>query len=612
MIFILIFIRLITFFASINVIFPSGTPNMFKVAFSLFISFALSSTINLDIEVNSVYQLISYSFMETITGLVLGYITSMCFNSLKIAGSLIDQQLGLSMVSIYDPNSNSNSTLIENITFWMGIMIFFSMNGHHELIQGIHQSFRLIEVGESILNNNFTYVVSIFIQCFIIGFRIAIPIILSLIITDLIMGLISRSVPQLNVMMLGMPLKILVGVAFFIIALPFIVTEMHNLINKIPSILDGTLSMNNDILSSMGPVGVILSSSGDKTEEPTAKKKRDARKKGNVAKSKEVTTALTLVAMLFIAYTMYDYIVLELKNFIVDYLSSDFSMNIDYNIIKVLGTRLLISFMKIILPIGLIIIVFGLVGNLIQTGLLFTGEGLKPQLSKLNPISGFKNMFSLKALGNLIKSILVIIILFYIGYLFLKKNFEGIMKSSDIYLPHLIYTIGELIKSLLGSIALAVVVIAIIDFVYQKYTHNKDLKMTKQEVKEEYKQMEGDPHIKGKIKQKQRQMSNQRMMQAVPTSSVIVTNPTHISIAIRYEKGRDTTPIVVAKGADIVALKIREIAKENDIPIIENKPLARLMYKEVEIDKEIPQDMYQAVAEVLVAVYKIKNKYKKL
>ena len=134
--------------------------------------------------------------------------------------------------------------------------------------------------------------------------------------------------------------------------------------------------------------------------------------------------------------------------------------------------------------------------------------------------------------------------------------------------------------------------------------------MTKQEVKEEFKQMEGDPHIKGKIKQKQRQMATQRMMQSVPSASVIVTNPTHISIAIRYEQGKDTTPVVVAKGADIVALKIREIAKNYEIPIIENIPLARLMYKEVDIDQEIPEEMYKAVAEVLIAVYKIKNKYK--
>lgn len=192
----------------------------------------------------------------------------------------------------------------------------------------------------------------------------------------------------------------------------------------------------------------------------------------------------------------------------------------------------------------------------------------------------------------------------------MSKNFEGIIKSGDIYLPYLFNIVLDLIKSILTSITLAVAVVAALDYGYEKFSHKKGLKMTKQEVKEEYKQMEGDPHIKGKIKQKQRQMANQRMMQAVPSSTVIVTNPTHISIAIRYEQGKDTTPIVVAKGADEVAFRIREIAKSHDIPIIENVPLARLIYKEVDIDQEIPEEMYKAVAEVLVAVYKIKNKYK--
>lgn len=600
---ILVFIRLITFFSSVNVIFPSGTPNMFKVAFSLFMSAVVSFTINVDVSIATMPDLINYTIMETMTGLVLGYITTICFNSLKIAGSLIDQQLGLSMVNIYDPNSKDQSTLIENIMYWMGIIIFFSMNGHHRLIEGIQQSFKLIPIGESILSNNFTYIINVFVQCFIIGFKIAIPIILSLIITDLIMGLISRSVPQLNVMIIGMPLKILVGFMFFIISLPFILNEVHNLLNKIPHILDGTLS-------SLGPLGMMLST-GDKTEEPTTKKKKDARKKGNIAKSKEVVTALTLLGILLIVYTMSDYIILELKNFIIAFLSSDFSTSIDSNTLQVLGIKLIMTFMKIFLPIGGIIIVFSVIGNIMQSGLLLTGDGLKPQLSKINPISGFKNMFSLKALGNLIKSIAIIVVLFKIGYSFMQKNFEGIIKIGDIYFPYLIYTVVDIIKELLGSICLAVVVISVIDFAYQKYTHNKDLKMTKQEVKEEYKQMEGDPHIKGKRKQKQREMSSQRMMQAVPSSTVIVTNPTHISIAIRYEKGKDTTPIVVAKGADVLAFKIREIAKAHDIPIIENKPLARFIYKEVEIDQEIPEEMYQAVAEVLVAVYKIKNSYKK-
>ncbi|WP_270302912.1 fused FliR family export protein/FlhB family type III secretion system protein [Terrisporobacter petrolearius] len=607
-----IFIRVITFFSSLNILFPSGTPNTFKVCFSILMSIIISSGVNIDVNVLNTFDLIRLVAMETVNGLLLGYITNLCFNSLKIAGSLIDQQIGLSMSSIYDPNSKEQATLIENLMYWMGIIIFFSMNGHHKLIIGIQQSFHLIKIGENLIQNNFYYIIHVFVQCFTIGFKIAVPVILSLIFTDLIMGLISRSVPQLNVMIIGMPLKMLVGVVFFMIALPFIITEIHNLLNKIPDILDGTLSMvNSDMMTSLGPVGIVLSMGGDKTEEPTAKKKRDARKKGNIAKSKEVTTAITLVAMLIIIFTMSDYIILEIKNSMINLLSSNFSMDFDSGVmLNSLGSKILLSFMKIFLPIGFIIMIFGVIGNLIQSGMLFTGEGLKPQFSKLNPINGFKNMFSLKALGTLVKSVAIIGVLLYIGYSFMNKNFEGIMKSADIYLPYLLNTIIELIKSLLGRICLAVVLIAVVDYGYQRFTHNKELKMTKQEVKEEYKQMEGDPQVKGKIKQKQREISNRRMMQAVPSATVIVTNPTHISIAIKYEKGIDSTPRVVAKGADVVAFKIREVAKEHDIPIIENKPLARLIYKEVDIDKEIPEEMYQAVAEVLVAVYKIKNKYK--
>ena len=303
-------------------------------------------------------------------------------------------------------------------------------------------------------------------------------------------------------------------------------------------------------------------------------------------------------------------IISELQGFIVNILSGDFSMTMNDNTIKILMFKVMMSFMKIVLPISLIIMVFGILGSLIQTGLFFSMESLKPKFSKLNPLTGLKNMFSMKAIVNLIKSMVVICIMIYLGYSFISKNFEGIIKSGDIYLPYLFNIVLDLIKSILTSITLAVAVVAALDYGYEKFSHKKGLKMTKQEVKEEYKQMEGDPDIKGKIKQKQRQMANQRMMQAVPSSTVILTNPTHISIAIRYEQGKDTTPIVVAKGVDEVAFRIREIAKSHDIPIIENVPLARLIYKEVDIDQEIPEEMYKAVAEVLVAVYKIKNKYK--
>ena len=445
--------------------------------------------------------------------------------------------------------------------------------------------------------------------------------ILSLLIAELLIGFISKSVPQLNVMVVSMPLKLLMGIIFIMIALPFLINKMHHLFNQIPSILDGTLSMNSDAISNIGTVGFMLSMS-DKTEEPTPKKKKDARKQGNIAKSAEVNKAMTFIAILVVIYMMSGSIISELQGFIVNILSGDFSMTMNDNTIKILMFKVMMSFMKIVLPISLIIMVFGILGSLIQTGLFFSMESLKPKFSKLNPLTGLKNildkyirtglknMFSMKAIVNLIKSMVVICIMIYLGYSFMSKNFEGIIKSGDIYLPYMFNIVLDLIKSILTSITLAVAVVAALDYGYEKFSHKKGLKMTKQEVKEEYKQMEGDPHIKGKIKQKQRQMANQRMMQAVPSSTVILTNPTHISIAIRYEQGKDTTPIVVAKGADEVAFRIREIAKSHDIPIIENVPLARLIYKEVDIDQEIPEEMYKAVAEVLVAVYKIKNKYK--
>ena len=606
---IFVFIRILTFFSCINVIFPSGTPKVFKVMFSIFISFIISPFIQADIAVHSLSQLIIYALMETLTGLVFGFITNMCFNSLKIAGSLIDQQLGLSMANIYDPNTNTQNTLIETILYWLGVMIFFSMNGHHQLIAGIQNSFNLVKVGQLILSGNFDYVINVFVQCFIIGIKIAVPMILSLLIAELLIGFISKSVPQLNVMVVSMPLKLLMGIIFIMIALPFLINKMHHLFNQIPSILDGTLSMNSDAISNIGTVGFLLSMS-DKTEEPTPKKKKDARKQGNIAKSAEVNKAMTFIAILVVIYMMSGSIISELQGFIVNILSGDFSMTMNDNTIKILMFKVMMSFMKIVLPISLIIMVFGILGSLIQTGLFFSMESLKPKFSKLNPLTGLKNMFSMKAIVNLIKSMVVICIMIYLGYSFMSKNFEGIIKSGDIYLPYLFNIVLDLIKSILTSITLAVAVVAALDYGYEKFSHKKGLKMTKQEVKEEYKQMEGDPHIKGKIKQKQRQMANQRMMQAVPSSTVIVTNPTHISIAIRYEQGKDTTPIVVAKGVDEVAFRIREIAKSHDIPIIENVPLARLIYKEVDIDQEIPEEMYKAVAEVLVAVYKIKNKYK--
>lgn len=603
-----IFIRISTFFASMNVIFPKGTPMQFKVIFSFLLSMVVSFGIDAGVDVNNMYELISIVITEFMTGLMLGYITSLCFSALQIAGSFIDLQLGLSMASMFDPNTQSQTTIIQNIMYWMGVVIFFAINGHHVMIEGIQYSFSVINVGQFVFVNNFEYIINVFVQIFSIGFRMSIPIMLALFMKDLVLGLISKSVPSLNIMMVSMPLKILVGIAFFIISVPLLTKEIMELLGNISDILKGTLSSNYGVLL---PVGIILSND-DKTEEPTAKKKSDARKQGNVAKSSEVQTAVTLISMLAIIIAMSEYVFKELRAFLIGYLNYSFKFEMNDLNLNVLMEGLATTFAKTFLPIGAIIMSLGVIATLVQTKLLFTTEPLKPKLSKLNPINGIKNMFSGKAIVQLLKSIVIIAILFYIGEKYIEQNFRGIMMSSSLHMSSLFPTTVTLISDLLKKMVVIVVVIAAVDYGYQRYSHNKSLKMTKEELKEEFKQAEGNPQIKGKIKQKQREMARMRMMQAVPTANVIVTNPTHISIAIRYERGKDETPVVVAKGADLIAFKIREIAKEHDIPIIENKPLARLMYKEVEIDQEIPESMYQAVAEVLVAVYKIKNRYKKL
>lgn len=352
----------------------------------------------------------------------------------------------------------------------------------------------------------------------------------------------------------------------------------------------------------------------DRTEEASPKKKRDARKKGNVVKSREVVNTLTFSGVVVCAFAFSGLLMNELKNFLTRFLSSGYLLsNIDSITSKKLTSESFMTFYMLFIPFAILIVLLGVIGHVMQTGFLLITEPLKPKLSKMNPINGLKNMFSLKSLGVLVKNIAIILFLGMISFQFVNDNIISIINMGNVYLPYLPETISSLVTKLLVQILLGLIVIAILDFGYQFYTHKKQLKMTKQEVKEEYKQQEGDPQIKSRIKQKQRQIATSRMLRAVPEATVILTNPTHLSVALRYIEGKDSAPVVVAKGADHMAFKIREIAKEHDIPIIENKPLARALYKDVDIDREIPSDFYQIVSEILVTVYQMKRKkmYKK-
>lgn len=347
---------------------------------------------------------------------------------------------------------------------------------------------------------------------------------------------------------------------------------------------------------------------GEKTEEPTAKRQSDARNKGQVARSQELGTAFVLLGGFFALYQMGGSIYTEITGYMSHILShpttsvnTESVMRIFIDIVTLLG--------KTAMPLMFTILITGLCINFMQVGINFTTEPLSFKLENLNPINGFGRIFSKRALVELIKSFMKIGIIGFFIYSYLKEEIPQAPKYLYMDLTASIPIISGIIINLVFKVLIVIFIMAVLDFGYQKWQHKQGLKMSKQEVKEEFKQMEGDPQIKGKIKQKQRQMAMSRMMREVPQADVVVTNPTHFAVALKYQKGMDA-PQVIAKGQDYVAQKIKEIAREAGVTIVENKPLARSLFAMVDVGGSVPPALYKAVAEVLAYVYRLKHRYK--
>jgi len=347
---------------------------------------------------------------------------------------------------------------------------------------------------------------------------------------------------------------------------------------------------------------------GEKTEPATPKKKQDARKKGQVAKSAELPGAFIMFfAFLFLLMfggffkdRIYRLFTVSFN----EYMLLDLSVN---NVSHIFGS-IIINGAILLSPIAIGTIVIAFLGNYLQIGFLLTGEPLMPKLNKLNPIEGAKRIFSMKSLIEFLKSIFKLMIVGSIAYFTLIGEKEKIVTLAKVPLENIFPYTAKITLTLGLKIAAILIILALLDFMYQRYDHAKKLRMSKQDIKDEYKKTEGDPLIKGKIREKQRRMAMQRMMQDVPKADVIITNPTHFAVAIRYDASEMESPKVIAKGQDYLALKIKEIAKQHEIITMENKPLARALYEKVEIGENVPNELFQAVAEVLAYVYRIKRK----
>ncbi|SHH99449.1 flagellar biosynthesis protein FlhB [Sporanaerobacter acetigenes] len=352
-----------------------------------------------------------------------------------------------------------------------------------------------------------------------------------------------------------------------------------------------------------------LFADAEKTEKATPKKRKDAREEGQILQSREISSAFILL-LSFLGIKIFGKYMFEN---LMKFMSYTFSLieNLDglfvMDNMRVNFLSIIAIFLKVTAPVVLVAFAAGLMANYMQIGFLFTTKPLKPKLNRINPIEGFKRIFSKRALMELLKSSLKILIIGYATYGFFKKKINTILNLGNMEIEDMLVNFSKLSFEFGMRIVGVLFFLAVLDYFYQWREYEKNLMMTKQELKEEYKQTEGDPIVKSKIREIQRKMAFSRMMQDVPKADVIITNPTHIAVALKYDKDLYIAPFIVAKGVDLIAENIKKVAGENSIPIVENKPLARTIYETVEIGDMIPENLYEAVAEVLAYVYSMKD-----
>ena len=350
--------------------------------------------------------------------------------------------------------------------------------------------------------------------------------------------------------------------------------------------------------------------SAEKTEEPTAKRLQDARDKGNVPKSQDLTTAITLIVVTIFMYFMLD----EFYGAVHDMFLKASQM---YEVATMTNkdfwhyyTTLVGYWYVMMLPLFFVVIVVTLSAQLLQIGMHFSTESLMPDLNKFNPINGLKKIVGKEAWVELARSIAKLLILSYFPYSLFMEEYPTITHLYHFTLGAALEYMSWLIVKLILQIGLVMIIYGIIDFIWSVHRHIEQNKMSKQEVKEERKQQEGDMQVKAKIRQKQRELAQRQMMSEVPKADVVVTNPTHYAVALKYDRSVADSPIVIAKGRNLIAQKIKEIAREANVPIIEDKPTAQTLFKNVDLEQEIPEELFQAVATILAKAFKMKGRRK--
>ena len=348
--------------------------------------------------------------------------------------------------------------------------------------------------------------------------------------------------------------------------------------------------------------------SGEKSEQATPRRREEARKKGQVAKSREIPSVLVLMTGLLVLFLIGRHLTTGLANFTSQMLGRAGTLSITPSSVQALGREMITFLLAALAPLMVAVLAMAVLANYIQVGSLFAVELIKPDFSKINIFKGLKRLFSIQSWVEMLKSMLKLMIIGYVAYSTIAGELKEIVPLTDQELPAIFNYISRVSFNIFIKSTLVMALLAGLDYLFQRFQHEKKLRMTHQELKEEFKQTEGDPLIKSRVRSLQREMARRRMMAEVPKADVIITNPTHLAIAVTYRSGEMVAPQVSAKGANFLAEKIKEIARHHGIPILENKSLAQALFKTVDLGQMIPPSLYQVVAEILAYVYRLKNK----
>ena len=346
----------------------------------------------------------------------------------------------------------------------------------------------------------------------------------------------------------------------------------------------------------------------ERTEQATPRRREEARNQGQVARSNELSSVAILLAGLLALSGLGAYMYRGLAEFTVQMLSDGFTIQLDLSNASAYIMDWAGLFAQVCAPLIIVLAVVALLVNFAQVGAIFTAKPLAPKLNRISPLSGVKRLFSGRGLAELAKGLFKIAIITYITYLTILGEAENYLRFLDMEVGQIFAFSGELVLKLGYRILMALLALSVLDYAFQRWEFEKSLRMSRQEIKEEFKQQEGDPQVRARVRSLQREMSRRRMMDDVPKADVVVTNPTHVAIALRYDPENMAAPQVVAKGQRLMAEKIKEMARQAGVPLVEDKPLARALFKAAQVGDTIPDELFKAVAQVLAFVYQLKRK----